>query len=120
MARAPTRLKALFYKKDVTPDGIRRTLAAAGCLSTAARRDRRTVTHLIRTTLLPTEGPPVPGPSPADRLESALSDAGYLNDRGLEWSHTIVGPDWTEPLEPLSLGARLKRWLAALRDAASQ
>jgi hypothetical protein len=119
MARAPTRLKALFYK-DATPEGIRRTLAAAGCLSTAARRDRRAVTHLIRTTLRPTDGPPLPGPTPADRLESALSDAGYLNDRGLEWSHTIVGPDWTEPLEPLSLGARLKQWLAGLRGAPSQ
>jgi hypothetical protein len=118
MARAPTRLKALFYK-DTTPEGILRTLAAAGCLSTAARRDRRAVTHLIRTTLRPSDGPPIPGPSPADRLESALSDAGYLNDRGLEWSHAIVGPDWTEPLEPVSLRARLKRWLVALGGATS-
>jgi hypothetical protein len=32
----------------------------------------------------------MPGPSPADDLESALIEHGYLNDRGLEWAHTIV------------------------------
>jgi hypothetical protein len=93
MARAPTRLKALFYGCE-TAEQIVQALAAAECLSIAARRNRHAVAQLIRTTLEPrqTAGPPEVGPSSADRLESALADAGYLSDRGLEWARTIVSP----------------------------
>jgi hypothetical protein len=97
MALAPTRLKALFYR-DPTPQGIARTLAAFGCLTIKARFYRRPVIQLIDTTLHPEpdDGPPMPGPSTADRLSQALAASGYLNDRGLEWARTIVGPDWAE------------------------
>jgi hypothetical protein len=92
MARAPTRLKQLFYGSKTIP-GIVDALADADCLSPAGRRNRRAVAQLVTATLTPRTGPPMPGPSPADDLESALIAHGYLNDRGIEWAHTIVSPD---------------------------
>jgi hypothetical protein len=122
MAIAPTRLKALFSRSP-TPDGIVRVLAAAGCLSRAALRDRRAVAALIDDTLNARHtdadtAPPMPGPSSADRLSSALGNAGYLSERGQEWAQTIVGPDWEEtvPIDGRSLAQRLKAWLARLRS----
>jgi hypothetical protein len=99
MAQAPTRLKMLFYRSP-TPEGIIRVLAATGCLSRSGRRDRRAVAQLIRKTLdrPADDGPAMPGPTPADRLQNELADAGYLSDRGMEWARTIVGPDWVDPL----------------------
>jgi hypothetical protein len=93
MAKPPTRLKTLFYGSP-TPEGIARVLAAAGCLTWTARLHRRPVVQLIRDVLdrPAPDGPPIVGPSPADRLESALADAGYLSERGLEWARTIVPP----------------------------
>jgi hypothetical protein len=91
VARAPTRLKQLIYRSKTIP-GIADALAEADCLSAAACRDRKALARLISETLVPREGPPIPGPSPADDLESALIEHGYLNARGLEWAHTIVGP----------------------------
>jgi hypothetical protein len=89
MARAPTRLKQLIYSSKTIP-GIADVLNQAGCLSHYARANRKALAQLISDTLVPREGPPMPGPSPADDLESALIDHGYLNERGLEWAHTIL------------------------------
>jgi hypothetical protein len=91
MARAPTRLKMVFYGSP-TVAGIVAALTKAGCLSKVALRNRKAVAQLVRTALVPREGPPMPGPTPADDLESALIEQGYLSDRGLEWARTIVDP----------------------------
>jgi hypothetical protein len=88
MAGAPTRLKQLINSSKTIP-GIADVLDRAGCLSDYARANRKALAQLISETLVPREGPPMPGPSPADDLESALIERGYLNDRGLEWAHTI-------------------------------
>ena len=93
MARAPTRLKRLFAHD--TSEAIAEALANAGCLSPLARKQRHALIQLIARTLTPRghDGPPMPGPTPADTLESALMDHGYLNDRGIDWAHTILGPN---------------------------
>jgi hypothetical protein len=92
MARAPTRLKRLFDQP--TSAAIADALATADCLSPLGRKDRKALIRLITDTLSPraSDGPPMPGPTPADNLESALLDHGYLNERGIDWAHTIVGP----------------------------
>jgi hypothetical protein len=93
MARAPTRLKRLFAHD--TSEAIADALAKAGCLSPLSRKQRKALIQLITHTLTPPahDGPPIAGPTPADSLESALIDHGYLNERGIEWARTILGPN---------------------------
>ncbi|MFO0811346.1 MAG: NADAR family protein [Gemmataceae bacterium] len=128
MARPPTELQWLVLGRS--PRAIYRTLAAEGCLTAAAARDRRAIIADLKQQLacLPT-GWTVETDARGERtgrfvpvlggrtLYGALLDVlqPYLNDKGLEMAHTIAaGPP---PQRPPWWQFWKRPWFAAWRNA---